>query len=263
MLEFKCNKFNNNVPIITNLEIDDYAEAIINDYNPKMLTEIIPLDYFEFLENYLNLNIQFTDIYFKADESAILGSTAFNDGDYLYRFEREKIKKEKLELKRGDIVLDNVLNTENMETKQKFTGLHECGHWCMHQKQYTSINDKNQLSFLSSSFFENEVYCCRKNILDNYTKKRLVTDEDFLEHQANFFAAAIAMPKKTIYENAPYIFKECKLKGDRLYDNGSTNFKIAEDVLTKKYMELFKVSKPTANYRLRFLKVIIENDLLL
>ena len=39
------------------------------------------------------------------------------------------------------------------------------------------------------------VICCRKTNIED-RKNKLVTQEDFREHQANVFAAAITMPRR-------------------------------------------------------------------
>jgi len=210
MVEFKCHRFRKDVPFIKDADIDLFAEAVIADYNPKMLTDVISIDYMHFLEVYLRLDFQFADIYFGSNEEPIEGATAFNEGDKLKIFDKAQMRTDKIVLGRGSVVLDNTLTASNMARRQLFTGLHEGGHWMLHQRYYS--RNGFQLSFLEPTA---SMMCCRKSGIEG--KRELKTNEDFLEHQANMFASAIAMPKAIILKVMSSELKKYQTKTDSAF----------------------------------------------
>jgi Zn-dependent peptidase ImmA (M78 family) len=69
-----------------------------------------------------------------------------------------------------------------MKARLLFTALHECGHWFLHQRYYYDCQSGETLA------------ACRRSEIENCGQRKLTTAHDFLEHQANVFAGAIAMP---------------------------------------------------------------------
>ncbi len=101
MIDFACPRYKHNVPYVTDAYIDNYAEAVARKYNPKMLKDVVEIDYMHFLESFLELDFRFTDIYFGSGEEPVLGATAFNDGDRLKIFDKERECSDNIVLSRG------------------------------------------------------------------------------------------------------------------------------------------------------------------
>ena len=81
MIEFGCNRYHKGdmTPIVTDLAIQDYAEAVLEDYKPKLLKTPGKINALHFLESYLGVTVDYKDIYYKEGESPIAGATVFND----------------------------------------------------------------------------------------------------------------------------------------------------------------------------------------
>jgi Zn-dependent peptidase ImmA (M78 family) len=255
MIEFKWERYKNRVPVIRDIDIDVLAEAVIEEYSPEMLEEVKPIDHMRFNEFYLGLKVRFQDIFYKDGEDIILGATSFNDDESIGIFDKENDCVSKIGLKRGTVVLDNILTGAYKETQQAFTGLHEAGHWIMHQSYFSRAAVKgNSNSELKAA--------CRSKAIYGRGKIRLETSEDFLEHQANYFASAMAMPRKTVLGIAPEILGKYHIdftdgKGLVLEPNVSSYRKQYE--IVGRYAKLFKVSRPTAKIRLHKLGIIVDN----
>lgn len=254
MVEFRWSKNKNRVPVIKDREIDEYAEEVIRDYKPNMLTEVAPMDYMHFIESYLGLNLQFADIYFGKTEEQILGATSFNDGDKLHIFNKEKACKDNIVLKRGSIAIDSSLTEDRMERRQLFTGLHEGSHWLLHQLYYYR-KLQGQMTFFEISA---NAACCRKSNIEPRVRRQLETDEDFIEHQASFCASALAMPKSIIYKITPTVISEAGVKGGKIL-LGRDDHAIAKEQVVKGISDMFGVSRQAAEIRLRKLGIIVDS----
>jgi Zn-dependent peptidase ImmA (M78 family) len=255
MVEFRWDRYKNGVPVIRDRDIDALAEAVIEEYNPLMLKEVAPIDHMHFNEFYLGLKVRFQDIFYRDGEDMILGAVSFNDNESIGIFDRENACVSKIGLERGTVVLDNVLTEPYKETQQAFTGLHEAGHWIMHQTYFARAATENDGKIALKT-------ACRSKAINGQSKRRLETSEDFLEHQANYFASAMLMPRKTVLDTASGILRAYSVdfadgKGLVLEPNVSSYRKQYE--IVGQYARKFKVSRPTAKIRLHKLGVIIDN----
>ena len=89
-----------------------------------------------------------------------------------------------------------------------FTHLHETGHYCMHRRVYQKSLYEQSLELFSDQIAAREGVFCRANDM-LHLDRRLITQEDFREHQANVFAASLAMPRKMFRETVrEYVRKE-------------------------------------------------------
>lgn len=258
MVVFRCQKYKDRVPYVTDAAIDDFAERVVADYNAKMLRDVVPIDYITFLDSYLRLNLSFADIFFEDGGDPILGATSFNDGDKLKVFDKENSRTKKIALNRGSVLLDGSLNGDNMLPRQLFTALHECGHWMLHQ-QYYSREYADEYDF--------DVACCRSSEIEPRGKKQLVTAHDFLEHQANMFASAIAMPRRIVRRIAPTVFGDVGIGSKNVNPMTGTPSVIVgleqgdtylQDEIADEFATLFGVSKRAAKIRLQKLELVVD-----
>jgi hypothetical protein len=218
LIKFRWSKVDkkDNTPILKDTEIDDLAEMLLEDYKPQLLKEPTPINYLHFLESYLGATIEFMDIYY--DKKPIWGATSFNDAEHLKVFDRENMRIKAEKLNRRTIVIDNYVMQEGKEGLGLFTGLHEGGHLWLHPGVFTVPDNSGQLSlFRDEKPKIRPVVCCRKNSIESFgRRKALVTSEDFREHQADYFASAIAMPKSTFIPLALEILKSNGITGGRV-----------------------------------------------
>lgn len=212
MIEFHCKrkKSGSNSPILSNVEIEKWTETILLDYKPQLLKEPGRLNAFYFLENYLEATLEFHDIYYEENQPNIIGASAFNN-EYIKVFDHENMCVGVRKIAPRTVVLDNSIMTDDKTGLAAFTALHEGGHLFLHPAVYTkTVNDQ---PFGSADNLP-QIVCCRRYIIENGSgkpKNLNWTEEDFREHQANVFAASIAMPKRTFIPYAQQLILESGL----------------------------------------------------
>jgi Zn-dependent peptidase ImmA (M78 family) len=242
--EYKKKK---GVSCIKDTDIELYAELVLADYNRELLDNPQPMPWSDFIETYLGRDIQFANIYCEDSGEKILGTCSFDDNVPLTIYNNEKNHKESIELNTGDIVLNSVL--EQQKPRLLFTALHESGHWLLHQPYYFAKNpNKNQMRM-----FDDEVKivkCCRTTDIEhNDSKRKLVTPEDFIEHQANVLAAALAVPYKALQKLVPNLFKKYQYEQTVQECDAAAICEIQEDIIGE-VANIFGVSKKVAEIRL-------------
>ena len=189
MIRFDCAiRHRDGTPVIKDVQIEEYAQMLLADYNRNLLSGLPEkIDPFHFVEVYLGAKLDFQDIYYEDDEQPIYGLTCFND-DRIRVFDREHMAVTQIKVKAETIILDNVLLRRGRESLLLFTLLHEGGHFCMHREVFDRMYARGC----------QERFCHRRKEPGKKYSRRLETQRDFREHQANVFAAAIAMPRQTM-----------------------------------------------------------------
>lgn len=257
MVQLKVSSFCKKVPVVADAELEKFALEVIKDYNPKCLKGVVPIDYFHFLECYLKVNVQFQHIYTPTKEEIIYGATSFSNNQQLKIFDKENLCTSCVPIGRGDIILDKQLDCELMLGKQKFTGFHEGAHWLLHQKYF--YVDENQLSMFDT-LSNNSVACCSKENIERRVRGKLETPKDFMEHQANYLAAAIMMPKTIFMEETK---KLILMSGERAgYITSKNDYETDNLVkgIAGSLADMFQVSKQSAKIRMNKLGLIIGDE---
>lgn len=254
MIDLRCrvDRKNNNTPVLSNKEIDEFVHAVLVDYKPSLLEEPSKISFEHFLENYLGASVMYLDIYHDEDKPPILGVTAFCDG-YLKVFDRENQCITTVSIAANTVVIDASL-MENGETgRAMFTGLHEAGHLMLHRGVYVP-NIEGQLSFIEEEL--SSVLSCRRDsiaeFIPNPWGNKTKTPAEWREYHANYFAAAIAMPNATF---RPFIqsllcqhnFRKCQIVTGRDDDLDY----LAEVLLPEEVAEVYGVSKQAAFIKLK------------
>jgi len=107
------------------------------------------------------------------------------------------------------------------------------------------------------------VVCCRKNSIESFgRRKALVTSEDFREHQADYFASAIAMPKSTFI---PLALEILEIKWYYRWPGNNRNLigntiGLAEDGFPRLIAKAYGVSRQAAAIKLRKFNFIVAKD---
>lgn len=262
MIEFTCNRrhYSDQTPIITDLEIQDYAEMLLQDYKPRLLKEPGKVNAFHFAESYLGATLDYQDIYYNEGESPVAGATVFND-DRILVFDREKLCVRPIDVEANTILIDNSTMAEGKEAFATFTVLHEGGHFCMHPAVYRRLD--GQLDFLDlmgNSEPGAHTVQCRRSVIEG--KVRLTTQLDFREHQANTFAAAVAMPRPTFIPYAQSLIRKCGFKKGvwvepDCYDWDSS---IGLSCVVDKLADTFGVSRSAAKVQMKRQGLLMSED---
>ena len=244
MIKLQCIRFDSRgVPVLSDAEIDRFVHNILMDYKPGLLKKPGKINYAHFIESYLEAQLDYMDIFNEDPDKPIFGMTAFNGGEVKV-FDRDCLCVKKIRVKKRTVILDNHIMQEGKEGLALFTALHEAGHLCLHSGEYAEVNDFDQS--ISS------ILCRRDNIESFTSRKRKHSPKDWQEHQADCFAACIAMPGMTFI---PFVLKA-------LCDNGiwkttitlgrdeDTDY-IAQVILPELISETYGVSKAAA-----FIKMI-------
>ena len=256
MIQFRPRKIdrnNNNTPILSNREIDDFAHAVLADYRLDLLRRPGKIDFQHFLESYLGMRIIFQDIYSDDPERPILAITAFQKGK-IKVFDEENESVEKIIVPARSVVIDNSLMEEGREHIALFTGMHEGGHITMQWHVYTGKTFDGEIYDPEYDFeYIEPIVCCRRDNIER--KPRLIKDrtaEQWREHHADYFAGAITMP------NATFIPFVNKLLRDNNFYKGFITLGIdedldilAEDILPDAIKETYGVSKRAAGIKLK------------
>lgn len=269
MIKFHCDRHHSsdNTPIVTDIALQEYAEAVMADYKPKLLKEPGKVNGLHFLESYLGANLDYQDIYYKEDEGQIAGATVFNDEKVLV-FDREAQRIKPIDVPANTIILDNLTIQDGKEGFALFTELHEGGHFCIHPAVYRRFG--NQMTLFDFGMEKNPgnhiVKCCRSTIEGKCERKsRLETQHDFREHQANIFAAAMAMPRPTFIPYAQELIRQCGNK-DGIWVEPSEmdwDYVFGLEAIIEELASVFGVSKSAARVQMKRQGILFsENEYL-
>lgn len=263
MIEFHCNcRHKDQTPIVSDLEIQEYAEAVLEDYKPKLLKEPGKINAVHFLESYLGATVDYQVIYYEENASPIAGATVFND-DKVLVFDRENMCVRPIEVSAGTILIDNDTMKDGKEGFAQFTHLHEGGHFLIHPAVYRKMD--NQITLFDLGMLDktgSHVVSCKRSAIAGQGEKkcRFSTQEEFREHQANTFAAAIAMPRQTFIPYAQEMIRAAGFK-DGIWVESEKELDwddmiVLPDIVGK-LAETFGVSRSAARVQLKRQNVLM------
>lgn len=250
-LAFRTKK--NGVPVLSKLEIENLAEIVLRDYNPDILDTPSSLDAELFAEAYTKLEMDYQDL---THDQSILGMMVFNDCRIpVYDAEMDKAKR--IIVNEGTILIDNSLLEDDQIRRGRFTVCHEASHWILHKQVYHA--DKNQVSLFDYLKEEPTPFTkCRMNEVEG-GRRELVTDDDWMEWQADQMASALLMPRRTFSSEVRERFKRVNM--NKAFYRMGTNFEtdIWAEVMVYELADLFEVSATSARIRLKTLGFIKED----
>ena len=264
MIEFECrHRHKDGTPIVKDIEVIEYAEAVLADYRPELLEYPGKIDGLHFIEKYLKANLDFQDIFYKEDENPIAGATVFND-EGVRVFDRENQCVKEIAVEADTVIIDNSTMEEGKEGFALFTQLHEGGHFLMHPAVYK--RDPYQMSIFDYGFgyAARSMVMCKRTALEN-RKGQLRTQEDFREHQANVFAAALEMPRRAFYRATTRLIREYDI-GRELNtvmvrpDRFDLDFELGREEIIRKVAESFGASKRATEIQMSTLGLFMTED---
>lgn len=242
IIDLNFRKKASGLPILSKVNIDEYAEALVSDFKPELLKKPGPMPIDEFIELYLNLTVDYQNL---SLDGKTLGMIVFNDG-YVEVYDDQKNKKI-LEVEAGTIFIDNALIADdNQIGRCRFTFAHEPGHWIFHRHMYT-VN-KNEM-FLFDVRYTAQKKCDMYSLKDvDLSVKRdyFKTDEDWQEWQADYFASALLMPQKIVKELfSSFLSSQVEPPQKKINSNGRI------DQYIRTMAAIFQVSYSAMKIRLR------------
>jgi hypothetical protein len=181
---------NNNTPILYDREIEAFAHDVLADYKPELLREPGKINFEHFLEYYLGVTLLFKNIYSEDKTRPVFGATVFRGGLLKVRDLENDVVSNKV-VHSNTIIIDNYVMESGREGLALFTGLHEAGHFMIHQGVYAVESRKRENKIPSI------VYCRRDAVESFGSRNKERTAKDWQEHQADYFAASLAMPNTT------------------------------------------------------------------
>jgi Zn-dependent peptidase ImmA (M78 family) len=130
-----------------------------------------------------------------------------------------------------------------------FTGFHEGGHLVMHWDVFVN---KDGYPY-ERTIDEAAVLCCRRENIESFGfGKKERTASEWREHQADYFAAAIAMPNATFRPFVNGIMRENNYYKGYIKTGIDDELDIlANDLLPEYISETYGVSKRAARIKLR------------
>lgn len=262
MIDFHCStRHKDMTPIVKDTKIQDYAETLLRDYKEKLLKEPGKVNPVHFVESYLGAVVDYQDIYYPENSPAIAGATVFND-DRILVFDREAKRIKSIEVAANTVLIDNSTMDDGKEGFAAFTILHEGGHLCLHPAVYRRMG--GQLSLFDDHKDGDYVVCCRRSSLESNGPKRskLTTQEEFREHQANVFAASVAMPRSTFIPTAQELIRKCGFK-DGVFvmtDEMDWDYTLGVSAIEESLSALYGVSKTAANIQMKRLGLLMSEE---
>ena len=201
MLEFRpLRRSEDMTPVVRDVEISKYAEAVLKDYMPEQLERPKRLDVYKFAEQYLGSNIEILNIYTDSQDDFIAGAAVFNP-QKVKIFNKEQLSTDIIMVPGNTILIDEQITGRMKKGFEYFTVMHEAGHLMMHKEVYQKIAERRFFVYSNpeGSWGVNSALCMRSNIGNG---NKLATSLDFREHQANTFAASMLMPPRVFI---PYV----------------------------------------------------------
>ena len=140
---------------------------------------------------------------------------------------------------------------EQSPHRLKYTALHEAGHWFIHPEYYAVQGPaQGQVSMFAAEKRPGKK-ACRASDMEN-KRKSFTTTEEFIEHQANTFASAVAIPRKALFKLFPELCQKfLGALGKTTYKGLAANEKeYVRKCVDKEVASIFDVSLQVAKYRI-------------
>jgi Zn-dependent peptidase ImmA (M78 family) len=215
------------IPILRAVEIEDIAYELLEHYCPNVLFRPSAAPVAEIiyrLKERTGLQFAMQDLGYKGT-AKILGKISFH---------------------KKTLYLDVSLENER-KAAFRFTAAHEIGHWILHRYNY-----KNWKLESDDSLQDDESTLCR---LENRTQR------DWLEFQANVFAASLVMPREVFITALKQVQCEIGISKNfgRIYLSSAPSSHRDYDEIIARLSQVFQVSKKSVGVRTKTLR-LVEGD---
>lgn len=237
----------NNIPRISDAEIERHAMLYLQDYNADLLKTPQPLNVEDFAEGYLKFDLHYTNL---SHTGFIWGRMVFNN-TLIIIYDPETNRAEEEPVRANTIVIDNGLLSDERNQVFRSTIMHECGHGIYHPEYYCIDYSELPLKRREDMVHLPYTSCQAGDVLGgdwiHAKKRKLKSNTDWLEHQAKYFSAASLMPQKAMRKlcKTPLLQSYC-------FDNHP---EFENDALVTVVARTFNVSETSARIRVKQLKL--------
>jgi len=254
MIELKTGYTFSKVPYLTYDALEEYAEQVVADFALERLENPGVLDVDRFIEYYLGLSVEFHRICY---DRKILGITAFDDGRIDVANEDTGLP-EPIPIRKGTVVIDTSLTVSKRSIPRlRFTMMHEgAGHWMLHRKAFSNENP-----FGPAGIYKNQYLAAKEGRYDYNRSKKEKTENQYMERQADFLAAAILMPRPALRNTFREFFKFYGEKPQRIIRGASMLDNCYAEQLPEYVAQTYNVSKHAALIRLEKLTAIVDRKM--
>lgn len=187
MLSLNCGRDQYGVPVISSTKLEQFAEELIGDYRPELLKSPQPTNIEQLVECYLRANLEVRPI---TMTNAILGVAVFNEG-CVPVYDRMKGMLVPLNVPDHTILIEEGIYNQREPGRFNFTLAHEASHLICHDG--VSVSNGVQCRQLP----EGSIIMCRPEG-ERYPRHGQKTPVDWMEWQADYFGAALLMPRNTV-----------------------------------------------------------------
>lgn len=179
----------------TGEKLEKKAESILCQYKKGLyLEKIEPIDVDDFAEFFVGATIDFANL---SQDKKTLGLTCFYDG-VIEVWNEDRTEKIKIHSDGNTIFLDTDTDIMCIKERTRFTIMHECSHILLHKRFYfVGANQRNKHIAYVPFYHE------------SWKEKPSMSEVDIHEWQANRLAAALLVPRKTLFH---YLEEELKIK---------------------------------------------------
>jgi hypothetical protein len=216
------------VPIIYKDQLDKIAEAILAEHYPEALAAPIQIDVRKFAEK---MGLEIMEVRLSRG-GTIFGEMIFSDCTIDY-FNDSELRFDKLDVKRGTILVDPEAYFLRNLGSWNNTVIHECVHWRLHRK-----------AFEFDRLYDDNLHMVRCHVAEGTADEYKLTVAEWKEWHANALAPRILMPKHQFQTKANALIAEHKRsrRTDRVSD-------VIEAVIYE-LSEFFGVSLQSAKIRM-------------
>lgn len=239
MVSLNCGRDQYGVPVISRTRLEQFAEELIEDYRAGLLESPQPTDIEQLVECYLRANLEVRPI---TMTNAILGVAIFNEG-CVPVYDRMKGTFVPLDVLDHTIMIEEGIYNRLEPGRFNFTLAHEASHLICHD----GVSVSNGMQCRQGA--EGSIIMCRPEG-ERYPQYGQKTPVDWMEWQADYFGAALLMPRKTVQMaieqilwNAGYLGGVC---GMREINRSPKLFAHVAEQLSK----IYRVSKTAAAIRM-------------
>ncbi len=248
MIHFDYNRFHRTKGggvYLSYKQIDELTESLLQDYKPELLREPMAIEYDDFLEGYLGVELDYQHIYTSSDEGDILGCTIFSD-QKLAVFDKENMRKSYLKYDANTVVLDLSLVEGDRVVQENITGLHEGGHIWIHGPVLQVDKYQMVLPGLNTGKI-----CCSRSGVEGVEKPVVSTEEAWREWQATTFAVAMALPRKSLELSVTELFKRYGIMDHQMVTDADTKaWELSYHTIPGELKSIYNMSKEAIRYRL-------------
>lgn len=238
---FKSNK--DNLPIISNAEIEDTVDDILRSYDESLISSPKALHVDRFVEDFLGIDLDYPLL---SHSGFILGKTIFRP-TIVTAYDKVNNIAVEIPIHVPTILIDNRLNEKGKENLYRSTVMHEAAHYILHQDYYQQDPKHTKRGF------EPFTNCRNTDICGSDGKKKLETARDFLEHHAKYASAVFLMNRNAM----------TRLCTDEsvIHEAYGRNPYYPNSGLASIVAETFKVSEESARIRIKTLKLELSDDM--